>query len=56
MRMVKLWIWETSPLLQDFVITAGLLTGLTVDGSGIPYDDLIPLKARSSSKPRAISR
>jgi len=36
--------WETSPLLQGFVIPAGQLTGLAADGSAVPYDDLIPLK------------
>jgi len=38
------WSWETSPLLQGFVIPAGQLTGLASDGSAVPYDDLIPLK------------
>jgi hypothetical protein len=38
------WHWETSPLLQGFVIPAGQLTGLAADGSTVPYDDLIPLK------------
>jgi len=38
------WDWETSALLQGFVLPAGQLTGLAPDGSTVPYDDLIPLK------------
>lgn len=29
--------WETSPLLQGFVIPAGQLTGLAADGSAILF-------------------
>lgn len=41
--------WETSTNLQGYMVPAGQLTGLNMNGTAVSYEDLLPLKVTKIS-------